>query len=332
MSITRYPVTGASGSALSGVDRQVFTGPGATGLWVKPTGASIVRVQLVGGGGGGGGGWASSGTNQRGGGAGGAGGMYVEAWYPADDLPSSMVVSVGTGGSGGGGGFGGVAGTGGTGTTGGVTSFGTLIKAMSQHRAAQGGFAGGSVTTPGYSAMMNPGGGADLGTTDPFPEIAGGGNFTIAVQVARDGQFIAFGSNGLNNQPCGGAGGGGIASAGVTLAPGVGLTNLALQDANVAQPGTLPSPNATPVATPKTLADVAYGSIPYYGGAGGSVASGVTAGSTTGGTGGNGSPGQGYGAGGGGGGAGSFGTSPSPSGPGGVGGNGAPGIAIITSY
>jgi len=84
-----------------GVDVQMFIGSPADldDAWIKPTGAKRVFAQICDGGGGG-----SSGdtTGTAEGGGGGGGGGYDEAWYNADDLPSTaagVTVHAGKGGA-----------------------------------------------------------------------------------------------------------------------------------------------------------------------------------------------------------------------------------------
>lgn len=65
-------------------------------LWIKPSGAIYVSVQLCDGGGGGSGG--NTATTAAGGGGGGGGG-YDQAFYRADDLAASLTVHAGKGGA-----------------------------------------------------------------------------------------------------------------------------------------------------------------------------------------------------------------------------------------
>jgi hypothetical protein len=91
-----------------GTDAQVFT---ASGTWTKPSGVSIVYVELWGAGGGGG----------KGDGAGGGGGgAFRWGFIKASDLAASVSVTVGTGGAG-------RTGTNGAGGNGGSSSFAGLI-------------------------------------------------------------------------------------------------------------------------------------------------------------------------------------------------------------
>lgn len=122
--------------------------PGLLAVWVRGVGPSSA-----------GGGAATTSSGQASIGGGGAEGGYFELWIPADDLPSSVACTVGTGGvaaSGAAGGDGG-----GTGTA--TTSFGTFGVA---NGATGGGFA--AATSGAASASGGTGGSAtvDLSGTD----------------------------------------------------------------------------------------------------------------------------------------------------------------------
>lgn len=310
MSITDYPPDPTA--ATSTPDRQVFT---AAGTWTKPTGGTVTRVQLVAaGGGGGGGGVAPTGANRQCAG-GGAAGMYVEAWFSTADLPGTVAITVGTGGTGGTGGAGTVATNGATGATGADTLFGTFMRAAGPYRAAQGG--GGPNSQPW-------GGKTPLGgvPTTAIPLVPGDGaaNGITPLQVSAP----RFGASPY--QPGGAASGCTITAANVAVTGADGAVNYALNDwGNYPRSGAFPGGNATPASGPKQLADVAYGVVPWYSGAGG--AAGPTGAV---GQGGNGSDAQGFGAGGGGGGPAT--TFSGGLATGGIGGRGAPGLAIITTY
>ena len=97
-----------------GVDRQVFipavcaqSNPPATagiplyGVWSKPRGAQIVRVQMVGPGGGGGSGRKGSNASISCAGGGGASGGYVDWTFSAADLPNEVPLYVPCGATGG---------------------------------------------------------------------------------------------------------------------------------------------------------------------------------------------------------------------------------------
>lgn len=278
-------------------NRQVFK---ASGTWYKPAAARVVRVQLVGAGSGGGGGSRGAIGANRIGGGGGAAGTYLDAWYTASDLPSSVAVTLGAAGAGG---AGAVADStsGSPGPTGGLSRFGTLLVTAPSWQAAAGGSIG-----------VNVGGAANLGQNAAFPGIGGAGS-NPGAQGANQA---------ANPQPGGGNGGGGALAANTPIQNLFnGINNVILGDPNVQTFGVLGGGDATPVASPLTLEAVGY-AIPWYSGAGG----GGTTGGVTGSKGGNGGTGQGYGAGGGGGG------SATNTFTAGNGGAGAPGLAIITSY
>ncbi len=77
-----------------GANYQEFYGGGTTRDWVKPRGASMVRMMLIGAGGGGG-----NGSGAAGGGGGGSG--AVTSWIgPAIFIPDVLRISVGAGGAG----------------------------------------------------------------------------------------------------------------------------------------------------------------------------------------------------------------------------------------
>lgn len=89
------------GSALTGISASNYQQFTADGTWTKPSGTdsgSLVYVQMWGGGGGGGG-RANNGGGTSGGGGGG-GGAYIEGWFLASALGSTVSVTVGTGGAG----------------------------------------------------------------------------------------------------------------------------------------------------------------------------------------------------------------------------------------
>lgn len=317
MTISEYPVVEGSGGITP--DRQVFA---QGGTWIKPTGAQVVRVQLLGAGSGGGGGAKATATGGRPSGGGGSAGTYVEAWYRASDLPGTVAIVVGTGGTGG------AAttsdnGAGGTGSMGGNTDFGTLLRGA----AATGPTSPSGMFGPGQGGgqtanVFGQGGHANLGDTGAQTQASaagdGSGNTTAA----------ATRNNGQPNQPVGGVAGQGFASVSSIIGGSFpGWNNLCFDEpTNVSLSATLPAApgyNALAVTAPKSLADSLYQAIPYYGGGGGGAATGTA--STTGG---NGADAAGYGAGGGGGGGATNGGSV----PSGVGGRGAPGLAIVTSF
>lgn len=92
-------VISASAVDFTAVNIQAFS---SSGTWTKPTNAKRVKMFLMGGGGGGGGGAVTLGgsTISCGGGGGGSGGI-TEIEIPADQLTSTVSVTIGAGGTGG---------------------------------------------------------------------------------------------------------------------------------------------------------------------------------------------------------------------------------------
>ena len=81
----------------------IFTNNGGTSswqTWVKPKNAKFIQILAIGGGGGGGAGWSSS-FNSGGGGGGGGAGAVVSGFYPANVLPNTLYIQIGSGGAGG---------------------------------------------------------------------------------------------------------------------------------------------------------------------------------------------------------------------------------------
>jgi hypothetical protein len=278
------------------VDVQVFSTPG-TSTWVKPVGAKTVHIVLYGGGPGGGSGRrrAVGDTAPAAGGAGGGAGGRVEIWIPADSLPSTVSVLVGTGGAGGAPVT--IDGTSGNyGYPGGVSKFGNYFQAYGGGYAAGGGAANGATTSSGsaYPCMANglqavaPAGGA------PTAGAAGGSG------------------SGADLRGGGGGAGGGISSAGVGFAGGSG----ALCGVNLGVSGLNPGGSIGADGRAGITAN-----LTTFGGVGGS---GGGSGQSS--KGGNGGAGGFPGGGGGGGGASNAGYDS------GAGGKGGDGTAIITTY
>jgi hypothetical protein len=159
--------TGWSGYA-GATATQVFT---ASGTWTKPTGAKIVEVTCIGAGGGGGASFP------------GAGGGRVTARIPADQLPATVAVSVGTGGAGGNTARGG---------SGGGATFGAYVGTLG---------GGGYLVDSGNV----PGGGTPFGLLQPT---------TSTVVYPEMGAHGTAGSQGANSAFGGGAGGSGGSSSG----------------------------------------------------------------------------------------------------------------------
>ena len=219
-------------------DIQVFT---ASGTWTKPTGAKLVRVELVSAGGGGGGGVAATGTvNQKYGGGGGGGGGKLVQTFKATDLGSTVAVVVGAGGTGGDGG-------GGDGGDGGSSSFGTFSCLGGTNGTAglsgatntsMGGNGGGSM---GMSNTIltwgSPGAGGDnsgvdcIGSGGSGEYGGGGGGWSNNVAGAEWGGGSLFGAGGggaggscaaNNGSACAGAPGGKMYTPGGVLSGGGG--------------------------------------------------------------------------------------------------------------
>jgi hypothetical protein len=144
----------------------------ANGTFTKPSGAKFVTVMAMGAGGGGGGGRRGANTVIRQGGFGGAAGELRIRKFVATDVAASVAVAIGTGGTGG------AAGAandtdGSPGQAGGITSFGTLLRAM--------GGAGGLGGSLGTATVVNgtngdAGGGAQGGYRDAANMGVTGGN------------------------------------------------------------------------------------------------------------------------------------------------------------
>jgi hypothetical protein len=237
------------------VDVQIFT---STGTWNKPSGARVVEVFCAGGGGGGGSGRKGAvGTGRNGGGGGGAGAFSIWSWA-AQDLPSSVLCTVGA------------AGTGGAqitvdttnganGVAGGDSTFGSLLKSSGGLPGNAGGLGGGggggiggatgfntgnpgaagqsgiggdanSVALTGMPNYRSSGGGGGGGASAATPGTEGGGGKggpidVISLLGGAGGAVRSNGSNGLttgaNSGPAtGGGGGGGANTSGVSAGDG----------------------------------------------------------------------------------------------------------------
>lgn len=305
----------------SSADIQTFTG---NGTWTKPAGASRVFVQLVGSGGGGGGGArVASGTACSGGAAGGAG-AYVEQWFSAADLGSSVTVAIATGGTGGNG----ATGDGNAGSNGAAGSGGTSFGAGQNYelRAGEGGGgAGGQIAgnsgggggggvgrtvAAGSSTNATAGTAGSIGGATGGSGGGGGSGVYAGGAGGGGGTSAAAGSNGGSSPRGSGAGGsgGGLATTPAVLSGGLGGSSICSSfttgGSTAGQAGSTPSVSPRPHLTNSG------------GGGGASNNAGV------GGAGGNGGL---YGGGGGGAGSGCTGN-------GGLGGNGANGVVIVTTF
>jgi hypothetical protein len=170
----------------------------ATGSYVRPQGLTFIRGKISGGGGAGGGGAATA-AGQASMGGGGGGGCGAEFIMAADEIPSSVTVTIGAGGT---------AVAGGAGNSGGTTNFGGLVT-------ANGGSGGQSRTASAVAFGVEPGdGGATIG-----------GTFTSTLRGGSAGGPGWGSDNGLGISGSGGAshmGGGGRARR--TTAAGAALT------------------------------------------------------------------------------------------------------------
>ncbi|MDQ5952250.1 MAG: hypothetical protein QG626_377, partial [Patescibacteria group bacterium] len=189
--------------------------------YTKPSDAIIVFVKTIGAGGGGGGG--ARGNNAAGGGGtGGGGGAYVEKYFDASDLASTVEVTIGTGGT---------AGTGsttnntagGAGGVGGPTCFSTTSNCGGTiYQRAFGGGAGragqialsvsGGAGGGGESSAGNAGSTSNQAGGGPLPSSAnasagGGGGGTINAAGGGNAQFGGGGGGGTSTTTSGGGGG-----------------------------------------------------------------------------------------------------------------------------
>lgn len=215
------------------LDFQEYSG---NSTWTKPSGASVVYVELVGGGAGGGAGARFATTSIRNGGGGGAAGVYVWKLFMATDLSGSVPITIGAGGSGG------VATTGDTqpgftGNNGGNTSFGSYLYSD----VSSGGIGGANVSTisggrPSYRGAVGfnaasggngtttsggsvsgayvggGGGGASANASSLAPSLGGSGGVATAFTVS--GTRASSDENAVANE--GGGGGGGSYQSGTT--------------------------------------------------------------------------------------------------------------------
>lgn len=290
-----YVATG--GTTGSSADVQLFTV--GTNVWNKPSGSKIVHVIAIASGGSGGSGRRGPSLTAQGGGAGGSGGGTTLMVYTADDLPSTVAVSVG------GGALGGAAVTidntsGNPGLNGTNTTFHTNCFA------GGGGLGNGGTSATGGTASN----GARINGTYAGNAAGAGSNGTAA------GTAGTGGNNAIGLASGGGGGGGGIDADGVTQRAGGKGGDLSSSIGGINIGGG--TAGGTPGGNGGNGSD--SGSIlPGAGGGGGGSR-------ISGGSGGNGGNGGLYGGGGGGSGASINGVNS------GAGGNGANGILRVTSY
>lgn len=292
----------------------------ANDTWTKPSGATFVKVVVIGAGGGGGGAAGYSAGNRRQGGSAAAGGSTVEKIFRASDLSSTVAITVGAGGAGG---AGGSSANGSNGSIGGNSSFGTYAVAYG------GGLGGGGTNLnqinvggsgAGTGAAGSAGGGTS-NTTGGFPaNTAGvggsGGQGAGAATTGGQGAEFGGGSGGATLGDAGssaGTAGGASLFAGGGGGGGGGINSVNAGTAGSASGGTSQDASAAGGTGTAGNPGTAGGTLTGYGtGAGGGGGA-----SNTGGTGGVGGAGGIPGGGGGGGGGGT-----SVGGAGGAGGRG----------
>ncbi len=291
--------------------------------WTKPKNAKFIQILAIGGGGGGGAGWGAF-SNSGSGGGGGGSGAISSGIFPANVLPDTLYVMVGTGGAGGSLARG-SNGSNGTATYVAITN--TVVSAITLNEVlllANGGNAG----SGGLSSISTPGAAGGTGGAISSDTLFGklGVNSYYSGQAGANGGFTTPTSGSsitIANIVTGGAGGGGLTTGGVGTNGG-----------NINGAGIVPLVSGGTSGTTPTQCDASsgYSILPsinssnkmpmvFTGGAGGGAHYIATVG--TGGYGGNGA----YGCGGGGGGPSNYSTTSY-----GYGGNGGNGLVIITTW
>lgn len=209
----------------SSVNIQTFS---SSGTWTKPSGATVVKVQLWGGGGGGGSVLGDFSVAAGNGGSGGGGGGYNERLYRAADLPATVAVAVGAGGT---------SNNGSRSNSGGTSSFGSGTASIEMFAyggeggiggyqdttTQRGGFGGGQLSDSGLTyanaapeqkngATLSYGGfgGGEGATVNQLAHAGWGGGGGAPASYASLGAQIAGGSSTLG----GGGGGAGAYYAG----------------------------------------------------------------------------------------------------------------------
>jgi hypothetical protein len=192
----------------------------SSGTWVKPAGVQNVKVLLIGSGCGGGSGRSGAALSNRFGGGGGTSGYINLVDFRAQDLASTVTVTIGAGGTGG---AGVVNADGNPGTFGGKTSFGTYLFDSNPNGFGRGGTAAsgiaGTVTAGlGYNGGYPPISGAAAGGAAGFFGVGlqagnsgGGGNITSTDTrvIAATGRSAAFQFRNIDPAGAGDGGAGG---------------------------------------------------------------------------------------------------------------------------
>lgn len=223
----RFVSDGVSKWSLVAMRGAVVVDYAASGTFLVPIGASVIRIIANGGGGGGGAGRRGASLSARFGGGGGGSGGYVEKDYTAAQLAASLAVVVGAGGAGG------AAQTvdssdGAGGTTGGLSSVasgGTVIIVAGNGTNGGGGTASaGAAGSAGTAATAGNSGGASStsatggnGANGTISSGAGGGGGGLDTSdVARSGGTGGFGGRTFTNDIATVAGGAAIGTNGTS--------------------------------------------------------------------------------------------------------------------
>jgi hypothetical protein len=181
----------------------------SSGSYVKPAGLKRALICCVGAGGGGGSGRQGASGENRGGGGGGGGGAVVWLNIGESELPSSVVVTIGTGGTGGASQIT-SSNNGNAGTNGGDTSFGSFVIAKGGTGGGAGSLTAGAAGAGGVVSTGNP----TFGAYALVGAAGGAGVITTSTPSAGGTGFAG------NSSCAGGGGAGGITSANASTAIG----------------------------------------------------------------------------------------------------------------